>query len=98
VPVHVSLLADASEPGRSRAFLVLLGCVLSFLFIRMSARMIRAEVAWWAWNVETASGLHLHHLVWGIGLMLVAGSSGSRSVAARRGTRSQRSASASGAA
>jgi hypothetical protein len=52
---------------------VLLGFVVSFLFIRMSVRMIRAEVSWWPGNVETASGLHLHHLVWGIGLMLVAG-------------------------
>jgi hypothetical protein len=73
VVVHASLLTDASEPGRSTAFLVLLGFVLSFLFIRMSARMIRAEVSWWPGNVETASGLHLHHLVWGIGLMLVCG-------------------------
>lgn len=70
---QAALLADASQPGRSAAFLVLLGFVLSFLFIRTSARMIRAEVSWWPGNVETASGLHLHHLVWGIGLMLVGG-------------------------
>jgi hypothetical protein len=35
--------------------------------------MIRAEVSWWPGNVETGSGVHLHHLVWGIGLMLIGG-------------------------
>jgi hypothetical protein len=47
--------------------------VLAFLFIRTSARMIRAQVKWWPGNVETDSGLHLHHLVWGISLMIIAG-------------------------
>lgn len=63
----------SGEPGRGAAFLVLLGFVISFLFIRTSARMIRAQVSWWPGNVETSSGLHLHHLVWGISLMLVSG-------------------------
>ena len=63
----------SSEPGRDAAFLVLLSFLLSFLFIRTSARMIRAQVSWWPGNVETESGLHLHHLVWGISLMLVGG-------------------------
>jgi hypothetical protein len=35
---HAALLADASAQGRSSAFLVLLGLVLSFLFIRTRAR------------------------------------------------------------
>ena len=63
----------SAEPGRDAAFLVLLAFLVSFLFIRTSARMIRAEVSWWPGNVETESGLHLHHLVWGISLMTVAG-------------------------
>jgi len=67
------LLNGAAEPGRSSAFLVLLGFLLSFLFIRTSTRMIRAEVSWWPGNVETSSGVHLHHLVWGIALMLLCG-------------------------
>ena len=65
--------ANASGPGRDAAFIVLLAFLLSFLFIRTSARMIRAQVSWWPGNVETDSGLHLHHLVWGISLMLAAG-------------------------
>ncbi|MSW96413.1 MAG: hypothetical protein F2796_06400 [Actinobacteria bacterium] len=63
----------SSDAGRSSAFLVLAAFILSFLFIRTSARMIRAEVSWWPGNVETESGLHLHHLVWGISLMVIAG-------------------------
>ena len=64
---------DSAEPGRGAAFLVLLAFLLAFLFIRTSARMIRAQVSWWPGNVETSSGLHLHHLVWGISLMLTGG-------------------------
>ena len=60
----------SDEPGRNAAFFLVL---LSFLFIRTSARMIRAEVSWWPGNVETESGLHLHHLVWGISLMALSG-------------------------
>ena len=53
--------------------LCLLGFVLSFAFVRTSARMIRAQVKWWPGNVETKSGLHIHHLVWGIFAMMIAG-------------------------
>jgi hypothetical protein len=70
--IHLSL-SNAEHSGREAAFLVLLGFVGSFLFIRTSARMIRAQVSWWPGNVETGSGLHLHHLVWGISLMIVTG-------------------------
>jgi hypothetical protein len=47
--------------------------MLSFGFIRTSARMIRAQVSWWPGNVETGSGLHIHHLVWGICLLMITG-------------------------
>ncbi len=69
----VDPFTGSSEPGRDAAFLVLLAFLVSFLFIRTSARMIRAQVSWWPGNVETSSGLHLHHLVWGISLMTIAG-------------------------
>jgi hypothetical protein len=58
---------------RRAGFLVLAGMLVSFLFVRTSARMIRAQVSWWPGNVETKSGLHIHHLVWGIFAMLVFG-------------------------
>jgi hypothetical protein len=35
--------------------------------------MIRAQVSWWPGNVETRSGTHVHHLVWGILLLLSMG-------------------------
>ena len=64
---------SSSHPGHGAAFLVLLAFLVSFLFIRTSARMIRAQVSWWPGNVETSGGLHLHHLVWGISLLILAG-------------------------
>jgi hypothetical protein len=46
----------------------------TFLFIRTSARLMRSpRVPWWPGSVTTDSGLHLHHLVWGIVLMMFSG-------------------------
>jgi hypothetical protein len=58
-----------------RSGFILLGAFLgAFLFIRTSARMIRSpKFAWWPGSVKTKSGLHLHHLVWGICLMMSSG-------------------------
>ena len=61
---------------RQGVFLVLVGFVGSFAFIRMSTRMIRAEVSWWPGNIESESGVHVHHLVFGIITMMVAGTLG----------------------
>ena len=60
-------------PGKELHFLVLIAFVCSFAFIRTSAHMIRAEVSWWPGNVQTKSGTHVHHLVWGILLLLSMG-------------------------
>jgi hypothetical protein len=58
-------------------FLVLVGFVLSFAFIRMSTRLMRSpRVPWWPGSVVSESGVHLHHLVFGIVTMMVAGSVG----------------------
>jgi hypothetical protein len=63
----------ALDTADQRAGLILLGCMLlSFGFIRFSTRMIRAQVSWWPGNV-TPGGLHIHHLVFGIVFMMVAG-------------------------
>jgi hypothetical protein len=54
--------------------MVLAGLLGGFLFIRTSARLIRdPNVTWWPGNVETSSGLHIHHLVWGIVTIMVTG-------------------------
>jgi len=61
------------DGAQQRAGMVLLvSMLLSFAFIRFSTRMIRAEVSWWPGNV-TPGGLHIHHLVFGIVAMMVAG-------------------------
>ena len=53
--------------GQRAGFLALAGFLGGFLFIRTSARMIRSpRFEWWPGSVETAGGLHIHHLVWGI--------------------------------
>jgi hypothetical protein len=60
-------------PGKELHFLILIAFVLSFGFIRTSAHMIRAQVSWWPGNVQTKGGTHVHHLVWGILLLLSMG-------------------------
>jgi hypothetical protein len=62
---------------REGVFLVLVGFLASFLFIRVSARLGRSpRVPWWPGSVVSDSGLHLHHLVWGICLMMASGALG----------------------
>jgi hypothetical protein len=58
-------------PGAGAAFLVLVSFLVSFLAIRTSARLTRS-VSWWPGGVKAGS-VHLHHLVWGICLMLLCG-------------------------
>jgi hypothetical protein len=70
---HDQLVAN----GRQGLFLVLLAFLGSFAFIRTSARVTRSgRVPWWPGSVVSDSGVHLHHLVWGICLMLGAGTIG----------------------
>ena len=58
-------------------FCVLVGFILSFAFIRMSTRLMRSpKVPWWPGSVVSDSGVHLHHLVFGIVTMMIAGSLG----------------------
>jgi len=62
------------KPGQRAGFVALAAFLASFLFIRTSARLIRSpRVSWWPGSVSTSSGLHLHHLVWGIVLLLLSG-------------------------
>ena len=60
------------DTGRQTQFLFFVAFLLSFGFIRTSAHMIRAQVSWWPGNVEVG-GTHIHHLVWGIILLLICG-------------------------
>ncbi|HSD76738.1 MAG TPA: hypothetical protein VLA98_05015 [Solirubrobacteraceae bacterium] len=60
------------DTGRQPELLLLVSFLAAFAFIRTSAHLIRAQVRWWPGNVEV-KGTHVHHMVWGILLMLVLG-------------------------
>jgi hypothetical protein len=67
------ILADEKQG----LFLVLVGFILSFGFIRMSTRLMRSpRVPWWPGSVVSEGGVHLHHLVFGIVTMMIFGALG----------------------
>src|SRR5262245_44090051 len=75
--VLVGSMSDAYQKGivdtgREAQLLFFISFLLSFGFIRTSAHMIRAQISWWPGNVEVG-GTHVHHLVWGILLILING-------------------------
>jgi len=70
--VSVNPFGDRLRPGPGAGAVVLVSFLVSYLAIRTSARMTRS-VSWWPGGVETEGGVHLHHLVWGILLMLFCG-------------------------
>jgi hypothetical protein len=66
-----------SEHELQGLYLVLFGFLLSFAFIRMSTRLMRSpKVPWWPGSIVSDSGVHLHHLVFGIVTMMIAGAAG----------------------
>jgi hypothetical protein len=73
--ITITLSGRALDGSAGRAGFVLLGAfLLSFGFIRMSARLMRSpKVPWWPGSVTTEGGLHVHHLVFGIVLLLLTG-------------------------
>jgi hypothetical protein len=60
------------DTGRQPEFLFFVAFLVSWTFIRTSAHLIRAQVSWWPGNVSVG-GTHIHHLVWGILLLLIFG-------------------------
>jgi hypothetical protein len=58
--------------AQRNGFICLGAFLIAFLFIRTSARLTRS-VSWWPGGVVTDEGVHLHHLVWGICLLLISG-------------------------
>ena len=72
--IFTDFWGNLEQHNEQGLFLVLVGFILSFAFIRMSTRIIRSEaVSWWPGNIESDSGVHLHHLVFGIVTMMVSG-------------------------
>jgi hypothetical protein len=65
------------EHNRQALFLVLVGFLGSFVFIRISTRLMRSpKVPWWPGSIVSEGGVHLHHLVFGIVTMMIAGTIG----------------------
>jgi lysyl-tRNA synthetase class 2 len=60
------------ETGKEAELFFLVSFLLTFGFVRLSTHMIRAQVSWWPGNVEVG-GTHVHHLVFGIIIILVVG-------------------------
>ncbi|MBB4934038.1 hypothetical protein F4561_004858 [Lipingzhangella halophila] len=61
--------------GRLPLFSFFVAFVAGFLFIRLSVRLIRAGVRWWPGNLRHGD-LHIHHVVFGVTLMLFGGVAG----------------------
>jgi hypothetical protein len=63
--------------GKDGLFLVFVGFILSFAFIRISTRIQRSpRVSWWPGSVVSESGVHVHHLAFGIVAMMISGAVG----------------------
>ncbi|MBA3490094.1 MAG: hypothetical protein H0T78_11265 [Longispora sp.] len=60
------------DTGRLPLFCFFVALVVGFGFIRLSVRLIRAQVKWWPGNVQPG-GLHIHHVVFGVVFMVVGG-------------------------
>jgi hypothetical protein len=82
VVVEASILSDfwqdqLVEHNRQALFLVLVGFLGSFVFIRVSTRLMRSpRVPWWPGSIVSEGGVHIHHLVFGIVTMMIAGTIG----------------------
>jgi hypothetical protein len=75
--IFVDFWSKLEKHEEQGLFLVLVGFIGSFAFIRMSTRLQRSErVSWWPGSIVSDSGVHLHHLVFGIVTMMIAGAAG----------------------
>jgi hypothetical protein len=67
--------AHIVHSGRLPLFCFFVAFLVTFSFIRLSVRMIRAQVSWWPGNI-TSGGNHIHHVVFGTIFMVAAGIAG----------------------
>jgi len=78
-PILASVFTDfwndqLVDNNQQALFLMLVGFLGSFIFIRISTRIMRSDkVSWWPGSVVSESGVHVHHLVFGIVTMMAAG-------------------------
>ena len=64
-----------SALGEARASIAAftVGLLVTFLAVRINTRLIRAKVSWWFHDIESDDGVHVHHMVIGVVLMVAAG-------------------------
>jgi hypothetical protein len=75
-PAFASVIGDSWDSLNERRFLLLtlIGFVSAFGFIRLSTRLMRSpHVPWWPGSIVSEDGVHVHHLFFGIVLMMVTG-------------------------
>jgi lysyl-tRNA synthetase class 2 len=63
---------DAFDPAKRPLMFLFIGLLLAFVAIRVNTRLIRSGVTWWFGDLRP-NGLHIHHSVFGIVIMAVAG-------------------------
>lgn len=63
---------QAAQHGKGAMLLFTAGLLVTFIFVRINTRLIRARVSWWFHDI-TPGGRHIHHVVFGVILMAVAG-------------------------
>jgi len=73
----IKLLTDLyrfhfKDEARERLFLASVAFVVTFGIVRIITYLIRSGVGPFH-NITTSGGLHIHHLVWGILILLVVG-------------------------
>jgi hypothetical protein len=67
--------AQILHTGRLPLFCFFVAFVAGFGCIRLSVRLIRAQVRWWPGNIRTGA-VHVHHMVFGVVLMGIGGIGG----------------------
>ena len=58
--------------GRAELLALLAGLLLTFLGVRLNTRLIRAKVSWWFRDI-TSGETHVHHMVFGVVIMVATG-------------------------
>jgi alkylhydroperoxidase family enzyme len=64
--------AQVVHTGRLPLFCFFVAFVAGFGCIRLSVRLVRAQVRWWPGNFRTGT-MHIHHMVFGVVFMAVGG-------------------------
>ncbi len=70
--IAYSIHIDAFDPAKRPLMFLFVGLLLAFILIRVNTRLIRSGATWWFGNFRP-SGLHIHHSVFGIVTMAMAG-------------------------